>query len=61
MSRYTIAPHDPRYEVVVGWDPRQWRVYFSYEGDTFFNAINGVEATPLGVTNVSTALRAIRA
>ena len=21
MSRYTIAPHDPRYEVVVGWDP----------------------------------------
>ena len=42
--------------VVVGWDPRQWRVYFSYEGDTFFNAINGVEATPLGVTNVSTHL-----
>ena len=21
MSRYTIAPHDPRYEVIVGWDP----------------------------------------
>ena len=21
MSRYAIAPHDPRYEVVVGWDP----------------------------------------
>jgi phosphoglycerol transferase len=42
--------------VVVGWDPRQWRVYFSYEGDTFFNAINGVEATPVGVTNVSTHL-----
>ena len=21
MSRYSIAPHDPRYEVIVGWDP----------------------------------------
>ena len=21
MSRYTIAPHDPHYEVIVGWDP----------------------------------------
>ena len=21
MSRYAIAHHDPRYEVVVGWDP----------------------------------------
>jgi phosphoglycerol transferase len=39
--------------VIAGWDPSYWRVYFSYEGDTFFNAINGIEATPLGVTNVS--------
>ncbi|HEU4997992.1 MAG TPA: hypothetical protein VFT68_03530 [Lapillicoccus sp.] len=39
--------------VIAGWDPGSWRVYFSYEGDTFFNAINGVEATPLGVTDVS--------
>lgn len=21
MSRYSISPHDPRYEVIVGWDP----------------------------------------
>ena len=21
MSRYAIAPQDPRYEVIVGWDP----------------------------------------
>ena len=21
MSRYTLVPHDPRYEVIVGWDP----------------------------------------
>ena len=20
MSRYTLVPHDPRYEVIVGWD-----------------------------------------
>ena len=42
--------------VVVGWDPRLWRVYFSYGGDTFFNAINGALATPLGVTRTSERL-----
>lgn len=40
--------------VLTGWDPRQWRVYFVYEGDTFFNAMNGALANPLGLTNVST-------
>jgi phosphoglycerol transferase len=42
--------------VVVGWDPRLWRVYFWYVGDTFFNAINGVVANPLGMTDVSSHL-----
>lgn len=40
--------------VVIRWDPRLWRVYFTYEGDTFFNAMNGALANPLGVTDVST-------
>jgi phosphoglycerol transferase len=41
---------------VVGWDPSQWRVFFSYDGDTFFNAINGALSNPLGVTNSTTRL-----
>lgn len=39
---------------VVGWNPSLWRVYFTYEGDTFFNAMNGALATPLGVTGTTT-------
>jgi hypothetical protein len=35
MSRYTIASHDPRYEVIVGWDPPM-RTYF---GQVFVTTI----------------------
>lgn len=40
--------------LVTGWNPALWSVYFTYEGDTFFNAMNGALANPLGLTDTTT-------
>jgi phosphoglycerol transferase len=40
----------------AGFRPGEWRYYFNYRNDTFFNALNGALANPLGVTNTTSRL-----
>ena len=40
MSRYAIAPHDPRYAVIVGWDPPMQTLF----GQVFTTSIEDDDA-----------------